>query len=113
MASLYPKGRYIGLEEAGKIIEGTIEGFHRSKYSELAHIIIDGRAIPFINHLLVQHYTITLATSLSRVATVTRMQLSESESCSAQMIRVCWTSYIQSTGQPMNSIEMLQREELL
>ena len=27
MASLYPKGRYIGLEEAGKIIEGTIEGF--------------------------------------------------------------------------------------
>ena len=27
MASLYPKGRYIGLEDAGKIIEGTIEGF--------------------------------------------------------------------------------------
>ena len=27
MASLYPKGRYIGLEEAGEIIEGTIEGF--------------------------------------------------------------------------------------
>jgi len=54
MASLYPKGRYIGLEEAGKIIEGTIEGFHRSTYSELAHIIIDGRAILFMNHLLVQ-----------------------------------------------------------
>ena len=26
MTSLYPKGRYIGLEEAGEIIEGTIEG---------------------------------------------------------------------------------------
>ena len=26
MASLYPKGKYIGLEEAGEIIEGTIEG---------------------------------------------------------------------------------------
>ena len=26
MASLYPKGKYIGLGEAGEIIEGTIEG---------------------------------------------------------------------------------------
>ncbi len=53
MASLHPKTESIDLE-AGIIVEGTIEGFHGSSHSMLAHIVIDGKFIPCDNGLAVR-----------------------------------------------------------